>query len=68
MVSNRKLEAGISLSSNGMVIKGKPREVKAMLNDLVDTHGEDATLPDVWRNTMDAILHPVVPMSESIED
>ena len=68
MVSKRNVEAGMSLSPSSMVIKGKPREVRAMLNDLVETHGEDATLPDVYRNTMDAILHPVVPLSESIEE
>jgi len=56
------LEPGLSLSPNGITIKGKPRDVMRMLNDLEATHGEDATVTDIYHNTMQALLHPVVPV------
>ena len=61
-----KLEPGMSMSPDAMVIKGKPADVRRMLEDLVATHGEDATLPEVYQNTMKALLHPVVPATAPV--
>lgn len=63
-----KIEPGMALAPNGMVVKGKARDVMKMLADLEATHGPDATIQDVYRNTMNAILHPVVPVGVPIEE
>lgn len=67
-MTKRTLEPGMSLSQSGMTLKGKPKEVMRMLNDLTDTHGEDATIKDIYANTMQAILHPLVPVDADIKD
>jgi hypothetical protein len=53
--SQSKLNAGISMSHDRMVIKGRPAQVKAILDDLITTHGEDATLREVYSNTLNAL-------------
>ena len=67
-MTKRTLEPGMALSETGLALKGKPRDVRRMLNDLTETHGEDATLKEVYHNTMKAILHPVMPLPTNIEE
>jgi hypothetical protein len=50
-----KLNAGISMSHDRMVIKGKPAQVMAVINDMIATHGEDATLREVYATTLNAL-------------
>ena len=67
-MSSRKLESGLALAPNGMVLKGKPSDVMSMLKDLEETHGSEATLKEVYTKTMEAILHPVMPVAANIGD
>ena len=67
-MTKRTLEPGLSLSESGLTLKGKPRDVRRMLDDLTETHGEDATIKEIYHNTMKAILHPIVPLPANIEE
>ena len=48
-----------SIGPTSLILKGKPRHIKAMMDELVSRHGEDATLPEVYQNTISDLKHPI---------
>ncbi len=47
-----------SITPTSLVLRGKPAQVRAMMNSLIERHGENATLPEVYKNTIDDLKHP----------
>jgi hypothetical protein len=52
------MEPSKSIGPTSLVLKGKPRHIQAMMDALIERHGEDATLPEVYRNTIHDLKHP----------